>query len=105
MEKGRIIYLEVFSYLLLIIGTIGDHISTMIALRFPYLYEGNWFVSSLMSKGLWLPLDIILIFLGVTIPYLILRIKKGGPFRGLLAYPIVLGAIRLGACIRNLLLV
>ncbi|MFB0543992.1 MAG: hypothetical protein ACETVR_04340 [Candidatus Bathyarchaeia archaeon] len=105
MERSRIFYLEVFAYMLLIVGTLGDHVSTVVALRFPHIYETNPLTLALMSKGLWLPLDLVLIVLGIAIPYLILRIKRGGPFRGLLAYPLVLGAIRLGACIWNFSLI
>lgn len=105
MERSRFLYLEAFAYFLLILGTIGDHLSTMIALRFPYIYETNQFAVFLMSRGLWLPFDLLLIALGIAIPYLILRVKEGGLFRGLLAYPIVLGAIRLGACLWNLSLI
>jgi len=105
MKRNRVFYWEAFAYVLLIVGTFGDHISTMIALQFPYIYETSEFTVALMSKGLWLPFDLILITLGIAIPYLITRIKRGGPYIGLLAYPIVLGAIRLGACVWNLSLI
>jgi len=58
-----------------------------------------------MAQGLWLPLDLVLIAVGIAIPYLLLRLSGGSSLRGLLAYPLVLGAIRLGACIWNLSLI
>jgi len=105
MERGRIFYWEVFAYVLLIVGTLGDHISTMIALRLPHIYETNQFTLVLMSKGLCLHCDLLFIALGIAVPYLLIRVKRGGPFTGVLAYPIVLGGIRLGACIWNLSLI
>jgi len=105
MKRRRIFYWEALAYVLLIVGTLGDHVSTMIAIRLPHIYETNQFTLFLISKGLWLPLDLILIALGIAVPYLLIRAKRGGPFTGLLAYPLVLGAIRLGACIWNLSLI
>jgi hypothetical protein len=105
MDRHRIFYWEALAYILLIVGTLGDHVSTMIALRLPYIYETNQFTALLMSKGLWLPFDLLLIALGIAIPYFALRVKRGVPLTGLLAYPLVLGAIRLGACIWNLSLI
>jgi len=105
MERNRVFYWEAFAYVLLIVGILGDHVSTMTALQFPYIYETNQFTVALMSRGLWLPFDLILITLSIAIPYLIIRIKRGGPYIGLLAYPLVLGAIRLGACAWNLSLI
>jgi len=105
MERGRVFYWEVFAYVLLVVGTLGDHISTMLALRLPHIYETNQFTLVLMSNGLWLPFDLLLIALGIAVPYLLLRVKRGGPLTALLAYPLVLGAIRLGAYIWNLSLI
>jgi hypothetical protein len=102
---GRRIGLEVLSYLILVAGTLGDHVSTVISLARPYVYEANPFIVQLMAKGLWLPLDIVLIALGIAIPYLLIRLTKRQAFKALLAYPLVHGLIRLGACLWNLSLV
>jgi len=105
MERGRVFYWEVLAYTLLVVGTLGDHVSTMLALRQPYIHEANPFTAALISNGLWLPFDLLLIALGIAVPYFLLRFKHGEPLKALLAYPLVLGAIRLGACIWNLSLI
>lgn len=101
MEQRQFQAIEILSYLVLVVGTVGDHLSTTIALQSPGIYETNQFAVFLMSRGLWLPFDIILILLGISIPYLIIRTKKGMPFRSVLVYPLVLGIVRLCACFWN----
>jgi hypothetical protein len=102
---SRYLPYEPLAYVLLIVGTMGDHLSTMIALTRPYIYETNAFTVQLIANGLWLPFDISLMIIGIVLPYLLIR-RIGHPsLRGLLAYPLVLGVIRLGACIWNVSLI
>lgn len=105
ISAGRRIGLEAFSYLILVAGTLGDHISTIIALTRPYIYESNPYTVMLMEKGLWLHVDVALIGLGIAVPYLLIRLTKNRSFRALLAYPMLHGLIRLGACIWNFSLI
>ncbi len=105
LAGGRRIGLEAFSYLMLVAGTIGDHVSTAIALARPYIYESNPFTVKLMEMGLWLPVDIVLIALGIGVPYLLIRLTKRSSFRAILAYPLVHGLARLGACVWNFSLI
>jgi hypothetical protein len=102
---GRRIGVELFSYLLLVAGTLGDHVSTVIALTRPYIYESNPFTVRLIQRGLWLPVDIALIVIGIGVPYILIRLTKRPSFKALLAYPLVHGIVRLGACIWNFSLI
>ena len=105
LNGGRRVGLELFSYLMLVAGTLGDHISTVVALTRPYIYESNTFTVQLMQKGLWLPVDIALIVLGIGIPYLLIRLTNRESFKAVLAYPLVHGLVRLGACLWNFSLI
>jgi hypothetical protein len=105
LAGGRRIGLEAFAYLMLVAGTLGDHLSTVIALTRPYIYEANPFTVMLMEKGLWLPVDILLVVLGIGVPYVLIRMSDKSSFRALLAYPMLHGLIRLGACIWNFSLI
>jgi hypothetical protein len=105
LAGGKRIGLEGLSYIMLILGTFGDHISTMIALTKPYIYETNPITVMLMKKGLWLPVDVVLISLGIVIPYLLIRASRNQSFKAILAYPMLHGLIRLGACIWNFSLI
>ena len=93
--------LEFTAYIVLMAGTFGDHFSTVISLARPYIYEANPFTVKLMAKGLWLPFDLILVAVGIAVPYLLIRFTRRPCFKALLAYPLIHGIIRLGACIWN----
>jgi len=101
LSINRRVGLESFSYFMLILGTLGDHVSTVIALTRPYIYESNPFTVWLMERGLWLPFDVVLVAVGIAVPYLIIRITKRGYFKALLVYPLLHGLIRLGASLWN----
>jgi len=102
---NRRVGLEAISYFILILGTLGDHVSTIIALTRPYIYESNPFTVWLMERGLWLPFDVVLVTVGIAAPYLILRLTKREYFKALLVYPFLHGLIRLGASLWNFSLI
>ncbi len=105
LSINRRVGLESFSYFMLILGTLGDHVSTIIALTRPYIYESNPFTVWLMERGLWLPFDVVLVALGIAVPYLIIRLTKRDYFKALLVYPFLHGLIRLGASLWNFSLI
>ena len=105
LAASRRVGLEVLSYLMLIMGTLGDHVSTVVALSKPYIYETNPFTVQLMERGLWLPVDLVLIVLGIAIPYVLIHFTEKEYFKALLAYPFLHGLIRFGACLWNFSLV
>ena len=96
---------EVFAYALLILGSLGDCFSTVAALAYPHIYESNTFVVQLMACGLWLPVNLVLVILGIVVPYLIIRISKNEVYTVILVYPFVFGLIRLGVSIWNVSLI
>ena len=102
---SRRIGLEVLSYLMLIVGTLGDHVSTVVALSRTYNYVTKTVTVQRMERGLWLPVDIVLIVLGIAIPYVLIHFTEKEYFKALLAYPLVHGLIRFGACLWNFSLV
>ena len=104
MYYNRLKIVEIASYLILIFGTLGDHFSTIISLQNPNYYETNKFTVFLMSKQLWLPFDLFLVAFGIMIPYKLLRMKKD-MFRGVLAFPLILGVARLSGFLINLSLI
>jgi len=105
LRTGRRLGLEFIAYIMLMSGTFGDHLSTVITLARPYIYEANPFTIKLMARGLWLPFDLILVTVGIAVPYFLIRLTKRPCFKALLAYPLIHGMIRLGACIWNFSLI
>ena len=105
LSLNKLIGLESFSYFILILGTLGDHVSTVIALTRPHIYESNPFTIMLMERGLWVPVDVVLVVIGIVVPYLIIRLSNKEYFKALLAYPLIHGLIRFGACLWNFSLI
>jgi len=58
-----------------------------------------------MARGLWHVTDLLMIIAGITVPFLLMRLIRHPSLRGVLAYPLVLGAVRLCACLWNLSLI
>ncbi len=92
---------ELLSYCILTLGTLGDYISTHIGLTYENLCEANPITSQLMANGMWLPVSLVIVMLGIAIPFLIIRFSKEDSYRCILSFPIVYGIIRLSACIWN----
>lgn len=98
--RGRLSIFEVSACLLLILGVLGDHLSTMVVLSRPDTYEANPIAARLMEDGLWLPLDTAMLATSLAIPYLLMRLERR--FRMLFIYPLIHGLLRLSMTIWNL---
>ena len=105
MSINKRVGFESVSYFMLILGTLGDHVSTVIALTRPYIFESNPFTVWLMERGLRLPSDVVLVAVGIAVPYLVLRLTERDYFKILLVYPFLHGLIRLGASLWNFSLI
>ena len=95
-------WVELFSYSILTLGTLGDYISTHIGLTFDNLYETNPIANQLVANGMWLPVNLIIVVLGIAVPFLIFRFSKEGYYRCILSFPIAYGIVRLSACTWNI---
>lgn len=97
--------IDTFSYLWLVIGSVADEVTTRIGLTYPNIYEGNEFASRLMDKGLWLVFDTSIVLLSIIgVSYCYNKLDKS--YRNMiLAYPIVLGTLRLIAAIWNICII
>jgi len=92
---------EHFSYSILTLGTLGDYVSTHIGLSFENLFEINPLTIQLMAMRMWLPVNLVLVMLGIAIPFLIIRLSAEENNRFVLSFPIVHGVIRLSARVWN----
>jgi len=98
-------WVELFSYSILTLGTLGDYISTHIGLTFENLRETNPTTSQLVANGMWLPVNLVIVMLGIAVPFIIFRFSKEDGYRCMLSFPIMYGIVRLSACIWNISLI
>ena len=94
-------WVELFSYCVLALGTLGDYISTHIGLTYDNLFEANPITSQLVANRMWLPVNLVIVMFGIAVPFLIIRFSKEDSYRCILSLPIVYGITRLSACIWN----
>jgi len=96
-----LVRVEAFAYAIMIIGVVGDHISTSIGLSRDYLQESNPIALMLMNNNIWLQTDIILILVSILGAYTFQRVVKSPSSRIVLLLPIICGIIRLGVAFWN----
>lgn len=94
--------IEIISYIILIVGVMLDHGTTMYALTQPNIVELNPFVVSLMDDEIWLFWDIVVVIVGILIPYFLIRIIGGWEGYVILLFPVVHGFLRICCGIHNL---
>jgi len=95
--------IEGLSYLILVVGSVLDHGSTMTGLALNgVLIEANPFVGWMISRNLWVFFDASVMIVTILSTYLILRRWKDKNASMALIYPFILGVARMAAGLWNL---
>jgi hypothetical protein len=97
--------IEIAAYFLAVLGMLGDQISTRLGLAQPGTSELNFFASWMMARGLWLPLDMLLLAAFLCAPAVLIRRYDAKERWLTLAYPILFGLVRITAAISNLIII
>ena len=93
---------EAFAYAIMILGVVGDHISTSVGLSRDYVRESNPIALGLMDNGIWIQTDIILIVVSILSVFTLLRVFKNSSSRIILILPVICGLVRLGVTFWNI---
>ncbi|HUS78953.1 MAG TPA: hypothetical protein VM050_09895 [Patescibacteria group bacterium] len=96
---------EVVSYMVAVMGTFGDQLTTRIGLSMPGLCEANPLPAFLMRCGLWLPFDAMMVVLTIGLPALFIRRCTLENRWVCLSLPLLFGTARLLATVLNLRLI
>ena len=92
------------AYLLLLLGALGDWVSTTKGLS-AGLVEGNTLAASLMEGGLWIPADLMMVGVCIIVPYLVNRLVKSRAAKILYMFPLVAGFFKVAVSLWNISLI
>jgi hypothetical protein len=96
--------IEPVAYLLLIVGALGDWMSTRFGVSLG-LVEGNTVAASLMSGGQWMMTDFLVVAVCILVPYILNRIVKTRVAGYFIGFPLVAGVIKIVVSLWNLNLI
>ena len=96
---------EIIVYTIMVIGFLGDQLTTRIAFNIPWIVESNYYVVRLMTRGLWLPLDVVLAILSVSAHLAMQRVFKMKSSWVTLSLPLAYGLVKFSAAVWNILLI
>jgi hypothetical protein len=96
--------IEPVAYLLLIVGALGDWVSTRFGVSLG-LVEGNMVAASLMSSGRWMMIDFLVVAACILVPYILNRMVKTRVAGYFIGFPLVAGVIKIGVSLWNLNLI
>lgn len=96
--------IEPVAYFLLIIGVLGDWVSTRLGVSLG-LVEGNMVAASLMSNSQWMLTDFLVVALCIMVPYVLNRVVKTRVAGYFIGFPLVAGIIKTGVSLWNLSLI
>jgi hypothetical protein len=95
---------EIIVYAIMVIGFLGDQLTTRIATNLPWIVEANPLVAALMMRGLWLPLDALLLTLSIF-AHLTLQLAFTTRRSWVtLSVPLVYGLVKFSTAVWNILL-
>ena len=96
--------IEPVAYFFLIVGALGDWVSTRFGVSLG-LVEGNMVAASLMSNGQWIWADFLVVAVCIIVPYILNRIVKTRLASYFIGFPLVAGIIKIGVSLWNLNLI
>jgi len=96
---------EIIVYAMMVIGFLGDQLTTRIAMDLPWIVEANPLVAGLMTRGLWLPLDIMLVTLSLSAHFALQRAFKARSSWVTLSLPLIYGLVKFSTAVWNILLI
>lgn len=96
--------IEPVAYFFLIVGALGDWVSTRFGVSLG-LVEGNMVAASLMSNGQWIWADFLVVAVCIIVPYILNRVVKTKLASYFIGFPLVAGIIKIGVSLWNLNLI
>ena len=96
--------IEPVAYLLLIVGALGDWVSTRFGVSMG-LVEGNTVAASLMSNNQWIMTDFLVVAVCILVPYVLNRMVKTRVASYFIGFPLVAGVVKIGVSLWNLNLI
>jgi len=96
--------IEPVAYLLLIVGALGDWVSTRFGISLG-LIEGNSVAASLMNSGQWMTTDFLVVAVCILVPYVLNRMVKTRVAGYFIGFPLVAGVLKIGVSLWNLNLI
>ena len=96
---------EIIVYVIMVIGFLGDQLTTRMAMNLPWIVEANPIVAWLMTRRFWLPLDIVLVTLSLSAHLALQRAFKMKSGWVTLSLPLVYGLVKFTTAVWNILLI
>ena len=102
LSSAQTFKIELSAYSTLILGVLGDHLSTSIGLKKECAIEANPMAFNLIQQGLWAQTDALLIVINIIAIFISLRIMNKQISKMTLLIPFLIGSFKLAVTIWNL---
>lgn len=94
--------MQYLAYLIVVVGILGDEVTTRLGLMRSGFLEGNLWTVWLMRHGLWLAADLLVIAAAILIPsWFVKRFTFQGK-TAIFGFPLTVGLLRFSCCLWNL---